>query len=267
MQTVEIRLDGTLARLSASYYEGRPQVSDAEYDRLEAAAKPKRLYGSHRRYTVTHPGPVLSLKKVFLHELPRFLKRSTRWTVEPKVDGGACVLTYRGGELVKAATRGDGEKGGDITRQMMKAPHIPKKINGNKDLDIVGELYCPSGEFQKFSGYADSRCLACGVMHLSAPAGDPRYSAVRFVAHGVFSGDYSSTVDSLKAHGFEVLPRLVSSSPVALTRWAKSQWKNRARLPYAIDGIVFKADRDADRKTLGNGKRFPFWACAVKVFE
>lgn len=172
-----------IARHDVSYHQNdAPTISDADYDdlRRELNALAREYPDLAKRYgtaqnvgaapskgfkTITHSVPMLSLGNAFSDEdvtgfverIRKFLNISENETVEivtePKIDGLSCSLTYRNGELVQAATRGDGYTGEDITANVRTIIDVPQKLQGNvpEHLEVRGEIYMRRDDFQKLN--------------------------------------------------------------------------------------------------------------------
>jgi len=303
-------LAAEIARHDKLYHDqDAPEVSDAEYDalvrenrELEArfpqlvrADSPSKRLGAAPTSTlakVPHARPMLSLDNAFSdEELVEFIGRVRRFlalpadepialTAEPKIDGLSCSLRYEHGQLVLAATRGDGAVGEDVTANVRTIGDIPHSIIDGPDvLEVRGEVYMSKADFealnarQEASGgkvFANPRNAAAGSLRQK----DPSITAarpLRFYAHGW--GELSEPLASvqllamkkLESLGFPISDLLVRCETIddALAHYRKIE-QARADLPYDIDGVVYKVGRLDWQERLGQVGRAPRWAIARK---
>jgi len=292
------------------YQEDAPTVSDAEYDALRnrfnaiearfpelvTAESPSQKVGvapSGRFKKVRHAVPMLSLENAFAEEdvrdfagrIVRFLKLADDqidFSAEPKIDGLSMSLRYEGGELVTAATRGDGAEGEDVTANIRTLHDVPKKLSGDDVPDICevrGEVYMTKKAFlalnerQKAAGdtvFANPRNSAAGSLRQK----DPTITASRPLGFFAYAwGEISKMPQDTQTgmiHWFErcgfktnPLTKLCHSVEelIAFHRMIEEQ---RAELDYDIDGVVYKVDRIDWQERLGFVSRTPRWAIAHK---
>ncbi len=286
-----------------------PRIPDADYDRLfrelqelEAAnpelitpeSPTQRVGGAPlpQFTSVRHATPMLSLNNCFSEqELEDFHRRirdalgidAIEYVAEPKLDGLAVSLVYESGKLVRAATRGDGSEGEDITANIRTLRSIPLKLRGMDwphSLDVRGEVYMPKAGFARMNEEAAEKGEKVFVNPRNAAAGslrqlDPRITANRplqFYAYATGLLDAKSRPDThwellskLREWGFPVcdLDERVEGLQGCLSYYAKLE-KMRAKLPFEIDGVVYKLDRLAWRDEVGFVARAPRWAIAHK---
>jgi DNA ligase (NAD+) len=290
-----------------------PQIPDAEYDRLmrelealEAADpslvvadSPTRRVGAEplpEFREVRHAVPMLSLANAFDEEEVLAFDRRVRerlqadvvvYTAETKLDGLAVSLRYERGALARAATRGDGSRGEDVTANVRTIKAVPLRLRGERLpqlLEVRAEVYMSRAGFDALNArqrargekeYANPRNAAAGGLRQL----DPRISAARpltVFCYGlgeVAAGDARIEVPDtqfqrlewLAALGLRVSPeaRRVSGSEGCLAYY-QDVAARRARLGYEIDGCVFKVDRIEDQQRLGQVSRAPRWALAFK---
>ena len=305
-----MRLAKEIARHDKLYHDqDAPEISDADYDALvrenreleerfpalvRADSPSKRLGAAPTTALakVTHARPMLSLENAFSEdEVAEFAARIRRFlnlpgdafvamTAEPKIDGLSCSLRYERGELVLAATRGDGAVGEDVTPNVRTIADIPQQVTGAPDvLEVRGEVYMSKEDFealnerQEASGgkiFANPRNAAAGSLRqkdASITAARP----LRFLAHGW--GEISepladSQFDAMKrieAFGTPVSDLLVRCDDVAaMLAHYRAIEKARADLPFDIDGVVYKVDRLDLQERLGFVARAPRWGLAHK---
>ena len=292
------------------YQEDAPSVSDAEYDalrqRFNAIEKrfpdfvtpesPSQKVGaapSGRFRKVRHALPMLSLDNAFAEadvrdfvaRIERFLKLSDdkiAFSAEPKIDGLSMSLRYEGGELVTAATRGDGTEGEDVTANIRTLEDVPHKLKGRNVPDICevrGEVYMTKKAFlalnerQKAAGdtiFANPRNSAAGSLRQK----DPGITASRPLGFFAYAwGEMSAMPEDTQSgmiHWFErcgfktnPLTRLCHAVEELLAFHHKIE-EQRAELDYDIDGVVYKIDRIDWQERLGFVSRTPRWAIAHK---
>ncbi|MGG6383309.1 NAD-dependent DNA ligase LigA [Paenarthrobacter sp. NEAU-H11] len=297
----------------AYYQEDAPLVSDAEFDelfrRLEeiealhpelvANDSPTQEVGgevSAAFAAVQHLQRMYSLEDVFsLEELEAWLKKAdagiaklgdgtpaAAWLTELKIDGLAVNLLYRDGKLVRAATRGDGTTGEDITHNVLTIKEIPQELRGGGfpvEMEVRGEVFIPSKEFAEFNEalieagkapLANPRNAAAGSLRQKDPAETAKRPLKMFV-HGIGAREglearsQSETYDLLKEWGLPVSPYSeVLGSLDEVLEFIKRYGDKRHKLLHEIDGIVIKVDDFATQRALGYTTRVPRWAVAYK---
>ena len=303
-------LAAEIARHDKLYHDqDAPEITDAEYDalvrenrQLEARfpdlARPdspsKRLGAAPTSglAKVTHARPMLSIDNAFSdEEVHEFVARVCRFlvlpadepiaiTAEPKIDGLSCSLRYEDGELVLAATRGDGTVGEDVTANARAISDIPQRISGAPHvLEVRGEVYMSKADFealndrQQASGgkiFANPRNAAAGSLRQKDPA-ITAARPLRFMAHGW--GEVSEPLGSMQllamkkieSFGFPVSNLLMRCHNVEemLDHYHEIE-RVRADLPFDIDGVVYKVGRLDWQERLGQVARAPRWALAHK---
>jgi len=306
------RLAAEIAVHDKRYYqEDAPTVTDAEYDTLRQrnaaiearfpdlvrADSPSKKVGAAptgKFKKVRHALPMLSLDNAFAQQdvvdfvmrIRRFLKLSEdeklAFSAEPKIDGLSMSLRYEGGELVTAATRGDGAEGEDVTANIRTLEDVPKKLKGRNVPDICevrGEVYMTKHAFlglnerQKAAGdtiFANPRNSAAGSLRQK----DPKITASRplgFFAYawGEMSAMPADTQSGMikwfEACGFKTNPltKLCRTTEELIAFHRKIE-EERAELDYDIDGVVYKVDRIDWQERLGFVSRTPRWGIAHK---
>jgi len=306
------RLGEEIAGHDRRYYqEDAPTVSDAEYDRLrqryaaiEARFPQLRTLESltqrvgaapaARFAKVRHAVPMLSLDNAFTEDdvvdfvgrIRRFLRLADDeeiiFSAEPKIDGLSMSLRYEHGELVTAATRGDGTEGEDVTANVKTLKDVPQRLKGGgvpAVCEVRGEVYMTKHAFlalnqrQAETGgqiFANPRNSAAGSLRQK----DPRITASRplgFFAYGwgemsaMPAHTHSGMVKWFGACGFKTNPLTKMCRAVdELLRFHRQIEGERAALDYDIDGVVYKVDRIAWQERLGFVSRSPRWAIAHK---
>ena len=305
-----MRLAKEIARHDRLYHDqDAPEISDAEYDALvrenreleerfpqlvRADSPSKRLGASPTSALakVSHARPMLSIDNAFSdEEVEEFVARVRRFlalpadeqiaiAAEPKIDGLSCSLRYERGELVLAATRGDGTVGEDVTANARTISDIPQRVKGAPDvLEVRGEVYMSKADFdslnerQETAGgkvFANPRNAAAGSLRQKDPA-ITAARPLRFMAHGW--GELSEPLASMQllamkqieSFGFPIsdLLKRCHSVEEMLAHYREIE-RVRADLPYDIDGVVYKVGRIDWQERLGQVARAPRWALAHK---
>ncbi|KRD39615.1 aromatic ring-opening dioxygenase LigA [Lysobacter sp. Root916] len=241
---------------------------------------------------VRHAIPMLSLGNAFSDEevadferrIEERLERSSpSFSVEPKLDGLAISLRYEHGRFVQGATRGDGATGEDVTANLRTVKAIPLQLRGKgwpDVLEVRGEVYMPLAAFKAYN----ERALKDGGKVLANPrngaAGslrqlDPRITAQRplaFYAYavGIVEGyelpaTHSATLAQLREWGFPVSAESdVVAGTQGLLGYYRRIGEKRDKLPFDIDGVVYKLDDYAGQREMGFVSRAPRWAIAHK---
>ncbi|WP_298610733.1 NAD-dependent DNA ligase LigA [uncultured Thiothrix sp.] len=287
-----------------------PQIPDAEYDRLfrelqalETAHpecitsdSPTQRVGGEALSefgSVRHELPMLSLANVFSEEeLANFDRRiherlkdegELEYVAEPKLDGLAISLLYENGVFIRAATRGDGETGEDVTANVRTIQSIPLRLLGDDyptRLEVRGEIYMPKAGFNKLNQRLAAENLKTFANPRNAAAGslrqlDPRLTAQRPLemfcyAMGIAEGGqlpekHYTILQQFKAWGLRVCPdiKIVQGAQGCMS-YFNEIGARRARLPYDIDGVVYKVNALKTQQELGFVSRAPRWAIAHK---
>ena len=284
----------------AYYQQDQSLISDAEYDLLEQelkkleALEPQGLgdplttkvgSGSGSVFDpVIHGQKMMSLDNVF--DTEGFLAWAERvgpgpYLCEPKIDGLAVSLTYKDGVLVRAATRGDGEVGEDITQNAMTIQGVPHRLSGDNHPELVevrGEVFFELEDFAKLNArivsqggkpFANPRNSASGSLRQK----DPAVSATRplkMLVHGfgVWSADVvsqSAVYQKLTKWGLPTTKRYqVLETPKLVLAFIAELEATRPTIEHEIDGVVIKVDDLATQEMLGSTSRAPRWAIAHK---
>ncbi|WP_159802357.1 NAD-dependent DNA ligase LigA [Arthrobacter zhaoguopingii] len=304
--------DTIRAHRYAYYQENAPTVSDAEFDelfrRLEtiealhpelvANDSPTQEVGgdvSSAFAPVEHLQRMYSIEDVFsLEELTVWLRRalagteqrspgsSVRWLTELKIDGLAVNLLYRNGELVRAATRGDGVTGEDITHNVLTIASIPRQLTGDdvpEEVEVRGEVFIPSKDFAALNErmvaagkapFANPRNAAAGSLRQKDPALTAERPLDAYM-HGIGARTglaaeaQSETYELLRRWGLPVSPYSeVLDDEEAIVGFIERYGDKRHSLRHEIDGIVVKVDSFALQRALGHTSRVPRWCVAYK---
>ncbi len=293
-----------------SYYVlDNPEIPDSEYDRLLrelseleekhpeliTADSPTQRVGATPLDSfaeVKHEVPMLSLGNAFsdqdMIDFDRRIREGVgsediEYAAEPKLDGLAISLLYRNGLLQRAATRGDGRSGEDVTLNIRTIEAIPLKLRG-KDfpplIEIRGEVVMPKAGFEKLNKQQIEKGEKPFVNPRNAAAGslrqlDPKITATRplsFYSYGVgllegfnLPDKHSKMMDKLKKWGMRINPESkVVKGAQGCIDYYESLAKKRNDLPDEIDGIVYKVDNIKYQDIMGFVSRAPRWAIARK---
>ncbi|MCK2148909.1 NAD-dependent DNA ligase LigA [Marinobacter alexandrii] len=272
------------------------QALEAEYPELASDDSPSRRVGSSAETSfeeVVHRIPMLSLDNAFSEDELRDFDRRVRerlgagedieYVCEPKLDGLAVSLHYEQGRLTKAATRGDGYAGEDITANIRTIPSVPLKLRGEGFPELVevrGEVYMPKAGFDKLNKRLADQGEKTFVNPRNAAAGSLRQKKstitakrpLEMCAYSVAVIDERDLPDNhwaglqqVKSWGFRINPEMRKARGVEECLEAYTElMEKRDSLPYEIDGIVFKVDRLDLQQRLGFVSRAPRWAIAHK---
>lgn len=271
------------------------EALEAAHPALVTADSPTQRVGNApagKFAEVRHAIPMLSLGNAFsdeeVHDFVRRiadrLKRpALRFSAEPKLDGLAISLRYEGGAFVQGATRGDGATGEDVTLNLRTIKAIPLTLRGTgwpDVLEVRGEVYMPRADFETYNEYARKHGGKVLANPRNGAAGslrqlDPRITAQRplaFFAYGtglVEGGElpdsHSATLKQLRGWGFPVssLSEVVEGVE-GLLDYYRRIGEARDRLPFDIDGVVYKLDDGEGQREMGFVSRAPRWAIAHK---
>jgi DNA ligase (NAD+) len=307
-----MRLAKAIARHDRLYHaEDKPEVSDAEYDalvrrnaELEAAfphliradspsLKVGHAVAASPLSKVTHEQRMMSLDNAFSdEEVAEFMARVRRFlnlpeqaevtmTAEDKIDGLSCSLRYEKGKLVRAATRGDGQVGEDVTANVAHIADIPLQLRGGvpHTFEIRGEVFMSKADFaalnasQAASGsklFANPRNAAAGSLR-QKDASVTAVRPLRFLAHGwgaaseVPARSQFEMMQIIAGWGVPVSPLLKSFAALDdMLAHYRSIRDQRHDLLYQIDGVVYKVDSLEWQHRLGFVAKAPRWALAHK---
>ncbi|CED59219.1 DNA ligase [Moritella viscosa] len=311
IQTLTLQLE----EYNHQYYVlDNPTVPDAEYDRLlrelkqlevefpelALATSPTQKVGGEALTgfsQIQHEMPMLSLDNVFSEEeLLAFEKRlqdrlltkaEIKFSCEPKLDGLAVSILYENGDFVRAATRGDGQIGEDISENVKTIKSIPLRLRGDdfpERLEVRGEVFMPKVGFEQLNINAKKKGEKTFVNPRNAAAGslrqlDPKIAASRPLAFNAYSlgvvegevegkglsNSHAENLQKLKQWGLPVCADVtVAMGYQGCLDFYEQIGKRRDSLSYDIDGVVYKVDDLALQKTLGFVARAPRWATSHK---
>lgn len=288
------------------YVRDRPEIEDAEYDRLfrelidleadypglQSPDSPTQRVGgapSGAFSKVRHRAPMLSLGNAFsIAEVDAFIRRAQRvvseidaFICELKIDGLALSLTYRDGDLVQAATRGNGVEGEDVTANVRTIRAVPIRLRTTggempHEFEVRGEVYMPKRSFAALNGqleeqgkqpYANPRSAAAGAVRQLDPGVTARRGLSTFMYQLDPPGPARSqgdVLELLRNLGFRVNPNAHAVRAAAIGEYLEHWQDARHELDYETDGVVIKVDALEQQAELGAVSRSPRWAIAYK---
>lgn len=297
-----------IERHNRLYYEKhKPEISDQDFDRLlkelevleqahpehASADSPTQKVGGVPRKAgavVEHERPMLSIDNTYSEdELRAFDERVRKnlkdeayeYVMEPKVDGVSLSVLYENGALARAATRGDGRFGDDVTANVRTLNSVPHKLQGAglpKKLEVRGEVYLPLKNFEALNAQREKEGEELFVNPRNAAAGslkllDASVSARRglcFFAHslGVCEPnpfkEHEAMLGRFAASGLPVNEHRVCRTVEEALKACREWEKKRETLDYDIDGLVFKVNRLDQQAKLGHTNKSPRWVVAYK---
>lgn len=276
-------LEREIERHDRLYWEeNRPEISDELYDRLVNRLRELRpdspvltrvgggRFADRFGAEVVHSAPMLSLDKCYSEEeLQKWAAKFEGDVVEsPKIDGNAVSIVYGdGGALTRAATRGDGLRGEDITQNILHVAGVPARV-ARGPIEVRGEVYLPLSVFRaRFKDeFANPRNLAAGALRLKEVGAVGRYG-MRFAAYDLIGIELPTEIEKLAVLGelgFAVVEHALRRREEMQAGW--EAWRRRRdELEYEIDGVVFKANLVSEQRRLGSTAHHPRYAIAYKL--
>lgn len=290
------------------YVDAVPEITDGEYDALMAElaglendhpelvtvdSPTQRVGGTPTEgfATVEHAVPMLSLENAYSpEELRAFDERvrkalpdeSVRYVVEPKLDGVSISLRYVDGKLDVAVTRGDGQRGDDVTANVRTIRSIPSRLSGKRapsTIEVRGEVFMPRSGFEELNRlrieaedapFVNPRNAAAGSLKLRDPAEAKKRPLSVFVyqvagAAGARIGTQWEALEKLRAWGFPVSPDVALAGNIDVAIEKCLAWdERRGGLDYDIDGTVVKVDSLGQQGRLGSTTKSPRSSIAYK---
>lgn len=296
-----------LERANRAYYdEAKPFISDREFDEalkelrdledehgLQSDDSPTQRVGGQPTSqfpTVEHPVPLLSLDNTYNSEDLKDFDRRVRdrigdksftYAVELKFDGAAVRMRYEDKELKLGATRGDGERGDEITQNIRTIGDVPLELNSKAPsvLEVRGEAYMEKEAFVRLNEYREENGLQPFANPRNSTAGslkmqDPREVARRPIRMFIFDlilqnedieRTQASKMSLLRDLGFPVCEHFEVCHTIDEVLDIINKWDDlRHELPYATDGVVIKVNEEKYRERLGNTSKAPRWAISYK---
>ena len=299
-----------LERHNRNYYVlNAPTISDFEFDLLMSELQglermfpefatedsPTRHVGSDLAgkgsdfVQVPHRYPMLSLGNTYareeLYEFDARIRKTAdkpyTYSCELKFDGTAICLTYRGGRLLRALTRGDGTKGDDVTRNVVHIPAIPRVLRGEgipEEFEIRGEIYMPWDAFERLNAaraeaelepFANPRNAASGSLKLQNPE-EMRTRGLDCVLYHLLGENlpfktHTEALEAARSWGLPVSEYSRVAGNIEEAVAYIDEWDTRRKqLPFATDGIVIKVNELDLQRQLGFTAKTPRWATAWK---
>lgn len=312
-----LKINEKLREAAPAYYvEDKPIMTDAEYDQLIVRARElekrvdaalvdaERLKGTPSYDVVggvvkglkpaKHDSPMISLRTetdtsdapilAFAKRVEQKLEENNyppglwQFCAEYKFDGLALSLKYSGGRLIRAATRGDGYEGENVTHNALVIDSIPKTVTFTEDLEVRGEVMMTKEMFKQLNSeallsggrvFVNPRNAAAGSLRL-LDSNECRRRSLMFMAYFA-TGPAVNDIDShfirtsfLKMHGFTVPGALLTKQMKSLQEFYQQTLQERTKLPFEIDGVVYKIDKIDLQNALGVTGKEPNWAIAHK---
>ena len=305
---MEERINELIDKINKASYEyyalDNPTITDQEYDDLynellrieEKYPELKRVDSPTNRVggqalekfeKVTHETPMLSFDDIFnSDEIESFDNRIKKvvknpsYTLEPKMDGLSGSLIYKDGILVRAATRGDGVTGENITQNVKTIKSVPLKLTEKIDIEVRGEIYMSKLSFEraniekrknKEKEFANPRNAAAGSIRQL----DSKITAKRgldYMAYFIPNPEkyglksQHESLEYLKKLGFKTNYKLngLAHNAKEIEKFIENLGNEREKLPFPIDGVVLKVDSLEDEAKLGFTARVPRWGIAYK---
>lgn len=297
------------------YMLDAPEITDAAFDKMLVelqqieATYPDLVtpdsytqrvggYVSEQFTPVTHMARMYSMDDAMdLDELDAWLQRaedalgagSVTYTCELKIDGLGVALTYQNGTFVRAATRGDGTTGEDVSLNVRTIKDVPMHLSEaalahmgadrERTIEVRGEVYMPKGSFARLNDEADAEGRDPFANPRNAAAGslrqkDPKVTARRDLATFIYAiadtdplhvHSQREFLDWLRSAGFSVNPNVARcATPAEVHEFCAQALEHRGDLDYDIDGVVVKVDSFQQQLDLGFTARAPRWAIAFK---
>ncbi|MDR2065339.1 MAG: NAD-dependent DNA ligase LigA [Prevotellaceae bacterium] len=295
-----------IERHNRSYYvDANPAISDFEYDllvkeleaiekefpKLQTADSPTQRAGSdinNEFVQIKHKYPMLSLGNTYsendLNDFDRRIKKVTvdnfEYVCELKFDGISISLTYKNGILQQAVTRGDGEKGDDVTANIRTIRNIPLKLYGDypEEFEIRGEIFMPRASFERLNKeranagetlFANPRNATAGTIKLQNSSQVAKRGLDCFLYYLLGENlPHSSHYENLqeaKKWGFPISQNIRKCQTIKQVIDYINYWsEERKKLPYDTDGVVIKINSTEQQEELGFTAKSPRWAIAYK---
>jgi DNA ligase (NAD+) len=290
------------------YVEAKPEISDRDFDKLltelkqietdhpelvTADSPTQRVGGQPIEgfVTVTHREPMLSIDNTYnadeLREFDRRVRKllpgePIQYVVELKIDGVAISLAYENGRFTVGATRGDGERGDDVTHNLKTIYELPLRLKTDQPpalFEVRGEVYMTRADLVRLNRqrqeknlepFANPRNSAAGALKLL----DPKQSAARRLrlfaygsgaVEGVSIHSHLELLGLLGTYGFPVNPHIASFDTIdQVLDYCQSWAERRHDQPYETDGMVIKVNDFTQRRRLGSTSKAPRWVVAYK---
>ncbi|CAN2041827.1 DNA ligase [Candidatus Magnetomoraceae bacterium gMMP-15] len=283
------------------FIEAKPEISDNAFDKLFDELlvlekefpefllpdSPTKKIGSDLDNTfpeVSHDVKMLSLDKCYtIEEIVSWAKKTEKkagqklsFVIEEKIDGMSIELTYKNGFLTRAATRGNGITGNDITNNAATIKALPLRLTKPYNISVCGEVFIKKPDFVKLSSkdgsaYDSPRNLAAGSIRRKSSIKTAKIPLDIFIYDGIFSentdkSDHWEMLKLLKQLGFKVNPniKLFNDTEKEFQDFIQQAIIQRDKSIYEIDGLVIKVNEKNAKEILGSTQRYPRWAMAFK---
>ncbi|MBY0413916.1 MAG: NAD-dependent DNA ligase LigA, partial [Bdellovibrionales bacterium] len=278
------KLETEIIKHKALYYQGRPQISDSEYDKLEEELRkldPKnptlQIVGTTTSASdkIKHDKKMLSLEKTYVFNDLLTWKGSEDILSTMKLDGISCSIIYQDGELSLAKTRGDGTFGENITKKVMWISNAPKLISQKNKIEIRGELFCDEKSFFELSNEMSNiglekptsqRNIVAGLMGRKDNLELCRY--IKFMAFDYISDERLKTEEEkfkiLTDFGFLIPEVEVHKNKETIEEAIEKAREFMSEGDYQIDGLVFTFNKIALHEELGETSHHPRYKMAFK---
>ena len=291
-----------LSNASHQYYQhGDSELSDTQYDKLENELKvlenkfsmlklqssptSKINDGINTNFAnIAHQTAMLSLKNIYTKEelvqwhqtLLKKTKQQLDFYCDFKVDGMAISLFYKKGIFFQSITRGDGQVGEDLTRNIKQIVSLPKQVSYKKDFELRGEIFFPKESFERFNKqkqingeapYKNPRNATVGTVRMKDT--DISNRGLKIFIYDILSGAFSTThhlnLIELKKLGFLIFPEYCLSNDLdKIWNYQQMIMAKREKFSFQIDGIVCRVNDSSLRQVLGADSKSPKWAIALK---
>lgn len=291
-----------LKTTSKEYYQtGNSRFSDSEYDALEKELKELEKKFPQEKIqdtptenindaldkdfsNVVHKTKMLSLKNLYSKEellewyktICKKTKNKPKIYCDLKIDGMAISLFYKKGIFHRSLTRGDGEIGEDLTKNIQQIESLPKEVNYKQNFELRGEIFFPKRDFEKLNKkrkkteqevYKNPRNATVGIVRMkNADISDKGLQIFIYdMLEGSFSKEHNINLMKLKELGFFIYDNYLASSDInELWDFFQKVENQRIDFPFQIDGIVCRINDKSLRDILGIDSKFPKWAVAIK---
>ena len=290
-----LELIKTINEYNYHYYVlDTPLVSDNQYDQLYQSIKqfeldnpvllhpnsPTQRVGdvvSGKFKSFNHPIKLQSLSNIFNHDdLTAFCERIEKelpnteieYTIEPKIDGLAISIHYQDGQLIHAATRGNGTTGELVTENIKTIKSLPLILKDPLTLEVRGEVFIKKSDFKSFEGqFVNARNMAAGSLKQLDPSVTAKRNLSIFIYQGIGteSVNHFDTINFLKSLYFPTIsPIFKTSSLTELKDSIHNIFDQKNQFDYDIDGVVVKVNHYSIQQKMGSTAKSPRWAVAYK---
>ncbi len=278
------KLEAEIIKHKALYYQGRPQIPDSEYDKIEDELRsldPQnptlQIVGTTSSVSdkIKHDKKMLSLEKTYLiDDLVTWMGKEEVLSTF-KLDGISCSLIYESGELILAKTRGDGSQGENITKKVMWVTNVPKGISNKNKIEIRGELFCDEESFFLLTKEmveiglerpTSQRNIVAGLMGRKENLELCRF--IKFMAFDYLSPERLEyeveKFDKLKKYEFKIPEVDVHKNKTSIEEIIERAKNFMSEGPYQIDGLVFTYNKLSLHEELGETSHHPRYKMAFK---